>query len=156
VSPSTDTAGRPDTIGRTAARHLARQLAMLTGSRRALVVLADPRDGTELERHPSGAAVPDTDGNALLSLVFASDAAVCEVSRLHEASLRRLAHHWAADHLLVVPCTFGHDLVAVAVAPVGPNVPAAPIVREARHLAERFAASVIGTRLFVNGTRRRA
>jgi hypothetical protein len=137
-----------DTIGWAATRHLACQIAMLTGHRRVLVVLADPQDGTELDRYSFGAAFAGADGDALLSLVLPTDAAVCDVARLHEPSLRRLADHWAAERLLVAPCTFGNELVALAVAPVAGDVPTLIVEREARRLAERFAASVIGTRLF--------
>lgn len=132
----------------TATRHLARQLALLTGVRRVLVVLADPRDGSELDRYSFGAVLADADGDALLSLVLPSEAAVCSVRRLHEPSLRRLAEHWGRDRMLIAPCTFGTELVALALAPVGDDVPAPIVEREARRLTERFAAAVVGSRLF--------
>src|SRR5262249_36960985 len=141
------TASATDPRGFGAARHLARRIAMLTGLRRVLVVLADPCLGTELGRYEFGAPVPGIDTNALLELVLPTDACVCDVARLHEPALRRLADHWAADRILVAPCTFGHELVALAVAPVGAT-PTAAVEREVRRLTERFAASVIGTRLF--------
>jgi hypothetical protein len=131
-----------------ATRHLARQLAVLTGVRRVLVVLADPRDGSELDRYSFGAVLAQADGDALLSLVLPTEPLVCEVHRLHEPSLRRLADHWGRGRMLIAPCTFGTDLVALAVAPVADDVPAPIVEREARRLTERFAAGVIGSRLF--------
>jgi hypothetical protein len=131
-----------------ATRHLARQLSLLTGVRRVLVVLADPRDGTELDRYAFGAVLADADGDALLSLVLPTEACVCDVNRLHEPSLRRLADHWGRRRMLIAPCTFGRDLVALALAPVGDDVPAPIVEREARRLSERYAAGVVGRRLF--------
>ncbi|HKA04726.1 MAG TPA: hypothetical protein VKD67_10360 [Acidimicrobiales bacterium] len=132
----------------TATRHLARQLALLTGVRRVLVVLADPRNGSELDRYSLGAVLANADGDALLSLVLPAEAAVCAVNRLHEPSLRRLAERWGRERMLIAPCTFGNELVALALAPVGEDVPAAIVEREAGRLTERFAASVVGSRLF--------
>jgi hypothetical protein len=134
----------------TATRHLARQLSLVTGVRRVLVVLADPRDGTELDRYSFGAGLADADGDALLSLVLPTEPSVCDVHRLHEPSLRRLADHWGHQRMLIAPCTFGSGLVALALAPVGDDVPAPVVEREARRLTERFAASVVGTRLFAH------
>ena len=131
-----------------ATRHLARRLSLLTGERRVLIVLADPRDGNELDRCSFGAALADADGDALLSLVLPMEATVCDVNRLHEPSLRRLADHWGLARMLIAPCTFGSDLVALALAPVADGVPARVVEREARRLSERFAAGVVGTRLF--------
>jgi hypothetical protein len=131
-----------------ATRHLARRLALLTGERRVLIVLADPRDGSELDRYSYGAVLAAADGDALLSLVVPMEATVCEVNRLHEPSLRRLAEHWGQARMLIAPCTFGSGLVALALAPVADDVPAPMVEREARRLSERFAAGVVGTRLF--------
>jgi hypothetical protein len=131
-----------------ATRHLARQLSLLTGGRRVLVVLADPRDGTELDRYSFGAVLADADGDALLSLVLPTEACVCDATRLHEPSLRRLAEQWGRRRMLIAPCTFGCDLVALALAPVDEDVPAPVVEREARRLSERFAASLVGRRLF--------
>jgi hypothetical protein len=113
-----------------------------------LVVLADPRDGSELDRYSFGAVPAAADGDALLALVLPLEATVCDVSRLHEPSLRRLADHWGQERMLIAPCTFGSDLVALALAPVADDVPAPVVEREARRLSERFAAAVVGTRLF--------
>jgi len=133
-----------------ATRHLARQLSLLTGVRRALVVLADPRDGTELDRYSFGAVLADADGDALLSLVLPTEPSVCAAHRLHEPSLRRLGEHWGHRRLLIAPCTFGASLVALAIVPVADDVPAPVVEREARRLTERFAASIVGTRLFAH------
>jgi hypothetical protein len=127
--------------------HLARQIAALTDAGPVLVVLADPRDGTELDRYELHAPMPDVDGEALLRLVLPTDATVCPVGRLHEPSLRRLAHRWHVDHVLVAPCTFGHELVAVAVAPVAGKVTSS-VEREVARLTERFAAALVARRLF--------
>ena len=131
-----------------ATRHLARQLSLLTGVRRVLILLADPRNGSELDRYSFGAVLAGADGDALLSLVLPTEATVCDVNRLHEPSLRRLAECWGVDRMLIAPCTFGSDLVALALAQVTADVPAAVVEREARRLSERFAAGVVGTRLF--------
>jgi hypothetical protein len=140
----------PDRIGHRPAGHLARELTALTHRRRALVVLADPTTGAELDRHVVGPPPAGVDGSAVLGLVLPSRPTVCDASRLHEASLRRLLQHWRADRLLVAPCTFGHDLVAVAVVAVAPGADPLLIERAARPLADRFATSVIGTRLLTN------
>jgi len=131
-----------------ATRHLARQLSLLTGGRGVLVLLADPCDGRELDRCSFGAVLADADGDALLSLVLPKEATVCDVNRLHEPSLRRLTQRWGVDRMLIAPCTFGSELVALALAPVAGDVPATVVEREARRLSERFAAGVVGTRLF--------
>src|SRR5215211_49406 len=138
----------PDRIGRRPAAHLARELSTLTGRRRAVVLLADPADGAELDRHVDGPPPGPIDGDAVLGLVLPSRPAVCDTARLHEPSLRRLADDWHTERLLVAPCTFGHWLVAVAVVAVEPGADALLIEHGARPLVERFAAAVIGTRLF--------
>jgi hypothetical protein len=76
---------------------------------------------------------------------------VCPTARLHDASLRRLAIEWHTERLLVVPCFFGHDLIAFAVAPIDNPVETRQAELAARCVAERFAAHVVGTRLFANG-----
>jgi len=138
----------PDRVGRRPAAHLARQLSALTGRRRAVVILADPSNGAELDRHVGGPPPGPIDGRAVLRLVLPSHPTVCDTSRLHEPSLRHLADHWNTERLLVAPCTFGHSLVAVAVVAVAPGASALPIEHGARPLVERFAAAVIGTRVF--------
>src|SRR4051812_11670787 len=139
-----------DRIGRRAAGHLARELTALTHRRCALVVLADPTTGAELDRHVVGPPPAAVDGSAVLRLVLPSRPVVCDAARLHEASLRRLLQHWRAERLLVAPCTFGHDLVAVAVVAVAPGADALLVERTARPLADRFATAVIGTRLLTS------
>jgi hypothetical protein len=139
-----------DRIGRRPAGHLARELAALTGRRRAVVLLADPTNGTELDRHVLGPLAGPFDGDAVLGLVLPSQPTVCDASRLHEPSLRRLVHHWRSERLLIAPCTFGHALVGLAIVAVAPTAEQLPIERSARALVDRFAAGVIGTRLFSN------
>ena len=150
--PATRTSASPDRVGRRPARQLARQLGALTGRRRAVVLLADPSTGGELARHVEGPPPGAIDGDAVLALVLPSQPTVCDAARLHEPALRRLAHDWRADRLLVAPCTFGHNLVAVAVVAVPRHAEPLPIERAARPIAERFAAAVIGTRLFSAAT----
>jgi hypothetical protein len=142
-----------DRIGRCPARHLARELGALTGRKRAVVLLADLTDGTELVRHVEGPRLGSIDGDALLALVLPSEPMVCDAARLHEPSLRLLARRWRADRLLVAPCTFGHTLVGLAVVALPPDADTPVVVRAARPLCERFAVAVIGTRLFANAAR---
>ncbi len=142
-----------DPVGRSPARHLARELVALGGRRQAVVVLADLTDGTELDRYIAGPRPHNIDGDALLALVLPSEPTVCDASRLHEPSLRVLARRWRADRLLVAPCTFGHTLVALAVVSLAAETDSGLVVRAARPLCERFAVAVIGTRLFANVAR---
>ena len=146
--PATRTSASADRIGHRPARQLARQLGAVTGRRRAVVLMADPSTGGELARHVDGPPPGPIDGDAVLALVLPSQPTVCDTARLHEPALRRLAHHWRTDRLLVAPCTFGHNLVAVAVVAVPRDAEPLLIERAARPLAERFAAAVVGTRLF--------
>jgi hypothetical protein len=140
----------PDRIGRRPAGHLARELSALTGRRRAVVLLAHPSTGVELDRHVDGPPPGPVDGDALLALVLPSHPMVCDTARLHEPSLRRLAEHWRTERLLIAPCTFGHALVGLAIVALAPGAEALPIERAALPLVDRFAAGVIGTRLFTN------
>jgi hypothetical protein len=153
MSP-TPISSHPDRVGHRRAGHLARELVAVTGRRRALVLLADPVTGAELDRYVVGPTPAAIDGDAVLDLVLPSHPVVCDASRLHEPSLRRLVHHWRSDRLLVAPCTFGHALVAVAVVAVAPGADALPIERAARPLVDRFATAVIGTRLLANAAAR--
>ena len=141
-----------DAVGLRGARRLALDLTRIVRRRNCVVVLANPLDGTELASVCVGRA-PLVDGDALLALVVSSEPAVCPTSRLHDASLRRLAVEWHADRLLVVPCFFGHDLIALAVAPLDNPAETRQAEIAARCVAERFAAHVVGTRLFSNGRR---
>jgi hypothetical protein len=129
---------------------LALELALRSRAAGALIVLADPLGGGEIGRCVVGPCLPAVDGNALLDLVLPSEATVCDVGRIHEPSLRRLARHWNADRLLVAPCSFGTTLVALAIVPLGPGLSARRIERDARGVCERFAAAVIGTRLLAH------
>jgi hypothetical protein len=139
-----------------AAPPLEHQLAAALATRSAadgvLVVLVDPENGGETGRIVIGRRLPVIDGDALLDLVLPSEATVCDIARIHEPSLRRLARHWKADRLLVAPCTFGHTLVALAVVPVGLGVSSRRLERSARALCERFAAAVTGSRLLAGAT----
>jgi hypothetical protein len=150
AQPAPCVAPPPDRVGRRAAAALACELAGRTGHLGALILLAHPDDGSEIGRHVVGVPLPPVDGDALLGLVLPSEATVCDAGRIREMSLRRLARHWHADRLLVAPCTFGNLLVALAVVPIGLGVRGRLVEREARVITERFAAAVIGTRLFVN------
>jgi len=150
--PATRTSASPDRVGHRPARQLARQLGTVPGRRRAIVLMADPSTGGERARHVDGPPPGPIDGDAVLALVLPSQPTVCDTARLHEPALRRLAHHWRTDRLLVAPCTFGHNLVAVAVVAVPHDAEPLLIERAARPLAERFAAAVIGTRLFTAAT----
>jgi hypothetical protein len=141
-----------DTVGLRGARRLALDLTRIVRRRNCVVVLANPLDGTELARVCVGGA-PLVDGDALLALVMSSEPAVCVTARLHDASLHRLGVAWHAERLLVVPCFFGHDLVALAIAPIDKPVESRQAEIAARAVAERFAAHVVGTRLFAAGRR---
>jgi hypothetical protein len=138
-----------DAVGLHGARRLALDLTRIVARRNAVVVLANPLDGTELARVCVGRP-PLVDGDALLALVVSSEPAVCLTARLHDASLRRLGVEWQAERLLVVPCFFGHDLIALAVAPVHNRLETRQAELAARCVAERFGAHVVGTRLLAN------
>ncbi len=140
----------PDRVGLRPAGHLARELTAVTGRRRAIVLLADPSTGLELDRHVEGPPLGLIDGDAVLALVLPSHATVCDTARLHEPALRRLAVQWRTDRLLVAPCTFGHALIGVAIAAVAPAAETPLVERAARPLVDRFAAAVVGTRLFTS------
>jgi hypothetical protein len=144
----------PDRVGVRTARHLARALTAVTGRRRAVVLLADPNTGLELDRHVDGPPLGPLDGDAVLTLVLPSQATVCDTARLHEPALRRLAAQWRTERLLVAPCTFGHALIGVAVVAVAPAAEAPLVERAARPLVDRFATAVVGTRLFTAPTSR--
>jgi hypothetical protein len=141
---------RPEVTAPPPEHHLACALAARSRSDEALVVLADPEGGGEIGRYVLGHRLPPIDGGALLDLVLPSEATVCDLARIHEPSLRRLARYWQTDRLLVAPCSFGHSLVALAVVPLGLGVSARRLERDARPVCERFAASVTGNRLIVN------
>jgi hypothetical protein len=136
-----------DRTGRRDARRLALDLAVLVGRPASLVVLADPVSGGELARASAGHP-PAVDGEELLELVLPSEPVVCDAARVHNGELRRLACAWRVSRLLIVPCLFGNDLVALAVAPLGDRADARAVLVAARCQAERFAARVTATRLF--------
>ena len=146
--PRTTITSNPDRIGRRPAGHLARELTAVTGRRRALVLLADPSTGGELDRHVDGPPPGPIDGDAVLALVLPSQPTVCDTARLHEPALRRLAAQWRTERLLIAPCTFGHALVGVAIVAVAPAAETPLVERAARPLVDRFATAVVGTRLF--------
>jgi hypothetical protein len=136
-----------DRPGRRDARRFALDLAILVGRPASLVVLAHPVWGGEWARASAGPA-PPADGDALLRLVLPTEPTVCDMARVHDGGLRHLASMWDTRRLLVVPCVFGNDLVAVAVAPVPGHSDGRGLAAAARCQAERFAARLTAHRLF--------
>jgi hypothetical protein len=131
------------------ARRLASHLAACTGYGRAIVVLFDSRNGgtqgvvAEGDDPPAGL-------EALFKLVCASDPAVVCTGRVHDVALRSLARRWDTDALLVAPCLFGNDVVAMVALPLPPGTTVASpsLVKAVRTLSDRFAAGVVRARLF--------
>jgi hypothetical protein len=131
------------------ARRLASHLAACTGYGRAIVVLVDSRSGETQGVVAEGDDTP-TGLDALLRLVCSSDPAVVGTNRVHDLALRALAQRWDTDALLVAPCLFGNDVVAMVVLPLPPGTTVASpsLVKAVRTLADRFAAGVVRARLF--------
>ncbi len=131
------------------AERLAGHLAALTGRGESVVVLLDPRSGAVQAVVPGGRKA--LDGARLLGgLVFASDPAVVRTDRVHDLGVRALAEAWKTSALLVAPCLFGNDVVALVALPLPPGtaVAAPSLVQAVRTLTDRFAAGVVRARLF--------
>jgi hypothetical protein len=135
------------------ARRLATHLGSLTGSGQSVVVLVDPRSGRVQGHVAEGVAVPPG-ATALGDLVCSSDPAVVRTSRMHDLALRALARHWGTDTLLVAPCLFGNDVVAMVALPLPTDttVAAPSLVRAVRALTDRFAAGVVRTHFLAAAT----
>lgn len=123
---------------------LARDLCDLGRGDAALVVLVDPLTALPIARCTVGLRPDGVDG--IVSLVLPTEPCIVEAARVHNAAVHLVAAAWASEQLLLVPCTFGHDLLAVAVAPV--TAEAMPDRHEAAVVAERFAAALTKARLF--------
>jgi hypothetical protein len=131
------------------ARRLAAHLGSLTSGGRAVVVLVDPRTGATHGHVADGADAP-LGAEQLATLVCSSEPAVVPTARVHDLAVRALGLHWGTDAVLVAPCLFGNDVVALVALPLPPGttVAAPSLVRAVRSLTERFAASVVRARLF--------
>jgi hypothetical protein len=124
---------------------LAHHLAALGRGDAALVVVLDPEHQVPIGRRVIGPALPE-DADGIAGLVVPSTPSVVEVSRVHDPDLRDVAGRWQAHRLLLVPCTFGHDLLALAVVPLADGCQ--PDRRAAAAYAERFGAAATRARLF--------
>jgi hypothetical protein len=131
------------TIGRLTRRLAAELAAQADGS--ALVVLTDPVTNRSIGTAIAGRTLPPG-VCSITELVMPSDPIVCDASRVHHAGLRNVARAWGASHVLLVPCLFGNDLIAVALAPA-PDEHARELVQASTALAERFSAAVVRARL---------
>jgi hypothetical protein len=60
---------------------------LLTGERRVLIVRADPRDASELDRCSVGAVLTDADSDALASLVLPMEATTGVRTQLFAAAV---------------------------------------------------------------------
>jgi hypothetical protein len=123
---------------------LARDLCSLGRGDAALVVLVDPVTARPLGRCTIGPR-PDG-GDGIVGLVLPTEPCVVDAARVHNAPVHLVADAWGTDRLLLVPCTFGNDLLAVAVLPVAAD--ATPDRRLAAVVADRFAAALTRARLF--------
>lgn len=124
------------------ARELALELSGIAGLGCAAVMVANPITRAEAGRATVGPCAPLPPG-ALLDLVLPTEPSVCSVKRTHDRVLRALAETWAVDEVLLAPCTFGHDLLAVAVAPLGDVPDRRAALRSAGEVAERTAAAMV-------------
>jgi hypothetical protein len=122
------------------AQDLALDLCSVTGQAQAAVVVVDPLAMVEQGRTVVGGEIPLPEG-ALVDLVLPTEPTVCTVERTHDRGLRVLADAWHAERLVLAPVTFGHDLLAVAVAPV--TVLSTADRRRIADLAERAAAAMM-------------
>src|SRR3954454_7484994 len=126
---------------------LAVDLAAVLSAENVLVVL----DGPERRQTITGRAVA-ADVDSLFGLVLASDPCVTDPRRAHHLGLRHVADVWESDRLLLAPCVFGHDVVAIVLASVTPDADPHALERAALPLVERFAAAVLRDRLLqLNG-----
>jgi hypothetical protein len=132
-----------------AVRHLATRLALdlATVGRgdASLVVMVGP-GGVPEDRVVVGPGLP-AEADGIAGLVLPSDPIVVDAGKVHDPGVRELAGRWKTERLLVVPSTFGADMVAIGVVPLAAG--AQPDRRTAGALAERFAAAVLRDRLLV-------
>lgn len=128
------------------ARRFTLDLSRLGGGA-ALVVLTDPLSGDPLGHLVAGPALPDVVDD-LTELAHGSDPVACDPTRCRGSALRATATRWGASRVGVVPCTFGHDLVAIGLLPLPPSSCGSQVLAAARRLSERFGAGVVGARLF--------
>jgi hypothetical protein len=121
---------------------LAVDLAAALSAENVLVVM----DGPERRQTIAGRAVA-ADVDSLFGLVLASDPCVVDARRVHHVGLRHVADVWESDRLLLAPCVFGHEVVAIVLASVAAGAGAAALERAALPLVERFAAAVARDRV---------
>jgi hypothetical protein len=131
------------TIGRLARRLAAELAAQADGS--ALVVLTDPATNRSIGTAIAGRTLPPG-LCSITELMMPSDPIVCDPSRVHHAGLRNVARTWGASHVVLVPCLFGNDLIAIALTPA-PDEHARELIQAVTPLAERFSAAVVRARL---------
>jgi hypothetical protein len=124
------------------ARDVALELSGIAGGGCAAVVLANPLTHGEVGRATVGPCAPMPAG-ALVDLVPPTEPSVCQANRTHDATLRGLAETWGRDRMLLVPCTFGNDLLAVGVAPLGEVTDLPAALRAAGDVAEKAAAALV-------------
>jgi hypothetical protein len=121
---------------------LAVDVAAVLSAENVLVVM----DGPERRQTIVGRAVA-ADVNSLFDLILASDPCVVDARRAHHVGLRHVADVWESDRLLLAPCLFGHEVVAIVLASVPADAEPHALERAALPLVERFGAAVARDRV---------
>lgn len=121
---------------------LAVDLAAVLSAENVLVVM----DGPDRRQTIAGRAVA-ADVDSLFDLILASDPCVIDAHRAHHLGLRHVADVWESHRLLLAPCVFGHEVVAIVLASVHADADPHALERAALPLVERFAASVLRDRV---------
>jgi hypothetical protein len=88
-------------------------------------------------------------GPALVAAARTGSARVFDRGDLDDPDLRWLALQWASPRIVIVPCHFGEDLVAVAIAPLARNV-GDDVTDAAATLADRCAAGLARVNLLTS------
>jgi hypothetical protein len=121
---------------------LAVDLVAALAAENVLVVM----DGPERRQTIAGRAVA-ADVDSLFDLILASDPCVVDARRAHHLGLRHVADVWESDRLLLAPCVFGHEVVAIVLASVDADADHRALERAALPFVERFAAAVARDRV---------
>ncbi len=137
----------PRSDGPAFVQRFAHDLAATSGLGCSAVVLVDPVAAFERPVVTVGPPPGLLDTADLVDLVVATEPVVVVASRTHAHGLRELAAAWGTERLLVAPCIFGHELLAIGIAPFAAADLGAS-TRAASVSAERTAAGLMRALLF--------